>query len=73
MNTKICDEPGCGTLMVWLISAKDPDKRVPTDRSTVSDEDAQVAGTVFDGSKGHVSHFKTCKNPSRFNRRKEKP
>lgn len=54
----------CQARIIFLQSANDPAKKVPTDADTVEPEDE-----VFD-SQRHESHYRTCTDPGRFSKGK---
>lgn len=70
---KTCAEKNCG-MKFYYIKNKETNKFIPVDITSLSEEETnklQKFGTIFYDETKHVSHFKTCKNPDRFSRKKK--
>lgn len=69
-----CREQKCKAAIFFLISQRDPRKKVPVDAETVTDEDLfeleNGEDVFFDSARGHVSHFRTCRAPRQFSKPK---
>lgn len=69
-----CREHSCREPIFFVVSAKDPAKRVPVDADSLNDEDLEALDrgedVTFDRGRGHVSHFTTCTAACKFTRRR---
>ena len=80
LPTVRCIEATCRAEFIYVQNRSNPEKitTVPVDVDSFSQEELRQMttsgsskGIHFDGAR-HVSHFKTCTNPRRFSRRRER-
>ena len=71
-KSRPCKEKGCGMMIVFLFNP-DTEKMVPVDMDSLNRNELTkvIRGENFNYERGrHVSHYKTCKNPDRFSKKK---
>ncbi len=69
LRSKVCEAEGCDTEIVFLKKADGSGGAVPVDLDSLNGDEDET--TQFSSKAGHVSHYKTCKDPNRFSGRNQ--
>ncbi len=67
-----CNEPTCGKKIFFLFNQK-TNRTIPVDADSMSEDEINDyllrKRTVYFDSSRHLSHFKSCKAPSKFHKK----